>query len=460
MQFNTTHSAILRGRWLVDKQWADAHMPLVIRLLRGESVDFGVEPKLYKDDEVDQEAEEKKRLPVLQHRMAGRNVYGISPYTNIAALPGDSIVMVTLSGPLMKNGGFCSYGMVDHARVANQLSAANNVAGVIYDIDSPGGQASGTALLGEAIKNLANTKPVIVHINDGMAASAAMWVASAANEIYVSQATDQVGSIGVYTTIADMYTHYKEFFKLPVQDVYAPQSTNKNKDYRDAIAGDTTALEEDLGVLADQFINTIAANRPNIKGDAWKTGAMFYAAEAKKIGLIDGTKSFAQVVQRMDSLINSKQSQNKSKNMAFEKTLTAAKTESFAVVEGGFLLEETALNNVEATLERLDELETIQGELATATENNTTLSNELAEEKKTVATLTAAGVVSTAKITELESELVKFGKKPSGTGTSLTVVAVTETVTDQPTGPVGLNSPDHPLNQLATQRLNRVALKK
>lgn len=457
MQFNSTHSAILRGRWLVDKQWADAHMPLVIRLLRGETVDFGVSPKLYDDDGESEEAAEKRRLPVLECRMAGRNVYGVSPYTNIAALPGDSIVMVTLSGPLMKNGGFCSYGMVDHAQVANKLAGANNVAGVIYNIDSPGGQASGTALLGEAIKNLSNTKPVIVHINDGMAASAAMWVASAANEIYVSQKTDQVGSIGVYTTIADMYAHYQEYFKLPVKDVYAPQSTNKNKDYRDAIAGDTTALEEDLGVLADQFINTVATNRPGIKGDAWKTGAMFYAADAKKIGLIDGIKSFAQVVQRMDAMISSQQSQNKSKNMAFEKTLTAAKTDSFAVVDGGFLLEEMALNNVEASLARLEEVE---GELATANTNNTALTSELAAEKTTVQNLTAAGLVSSAKITELEGELVKLGKKPSGTGTSLTVAAAAETVTEQHTGPVGLNSPEHPLNELATQRLNRAALKK
>lgn len=460
MHFNTTHSAILRGRWLVDKTWADAHMPLVMRMLRGEAVDFGVSPKLYDDDGASEEEAEKRRLPVLQCRMAGRNVYGVSPYTNIAALPGDSIVMVTLSGPLMKNGGMCSYGMIDHAATANKLASANNVAGVIYNIDSPGGQASGTALLGEAIKNLSNTKPVIVHINDGMAASAAMWVASAANEIYVSQKTDQVGSIGVYTTIADMYAHYQEYFKLPVKDVYAPQSTNKNKDYRDAIAGDTTALEEDLGVLADQFINTVATNRPGIKGDAWKTGAMFYAADAKKIGLIDGIKSFGQVVQRMDALISSKQSQNKSKNMAFEKTLAAAQTESFAVVDGGFLLEEMALNNVEESLTRLERLEEVEGDLATATENVTTLGNELAEEKKTVQTLTAAAAVSSTKITELEAELVKMGKNPSGTGTNLTVAAMAETGTEPSSAAVGLNNPDHPLNQLATQRLSRAALKK
>lgn len=36
--------------------------------------------------------------------------------------------------------------------------------------------------------------------------------------------------------------------------------------------------------------------------------------------------------------------------MAFEKTLMAAKADSFEVVEGGFLMEEAHLNNIEAAL--------------------------------------------------------------------------------------------------------------
>lgn len=433
MAFNHTHSAILRGRWLVNKAWADAHMPLVFRLLQGEAVDFGGS-KMYDDDRDDEEAEEKRTLPVLEHKIAGRNVYGVSPYTNIASLPGESIVMITLSGPLLKNGGMCSYGMVDHTRVANQLSTANNVAGVIYNIDSPGGQASGTAMLGEAIKNLAAQKPVIVHINDGMAASAAMWIASAANEIYVSQKTDQVGSIGVYTSIADWQGHYKEYFKLNVQDIYAPQSTEKNKDYRDAISGDTSAVEQDLAVLADQFINTVAANRPNLKGTSWKTGKMFYADEAKKIGLIDGIKSFGEVVKRLDSLISSRNKSQSLKSMAFEKTITAAKAESFGVVEGGFLLEENHLNNIETALDAVDAsqaaLETANASLATATEqlNSLKADNE---------TLTAANATQAGKIVALEAKVTELGKKPSGKGTALTTTKDESAEDDQV--PVYLN---------------------
>ena len=232
----------------------------------------------------------------------------------------------------MKNDGECdSNGMVSQTALINQLSNASNIEGIILNIDSPGGQADGTAMLSDAIKNASKNKPVISVIDDGMAASAGMWVASAANEIYVTQPTSQVGSIGVYTQVADWNSYYKEAKKLNVQDIYAPQSTDKNKDYRDAISGDIAGIQQDLSVLADQFINTVAANRAGkIKGDSWKTGKLFYAKEAINIGLIDGIKSFDQVVNRMTKLINyptSSQHKN-SNNMAFTKTIAVAKAES------------------------------------------------------------------------------------------------------------------------------------
>jgi protease-4 len=62
--------------------------------------------------------------------------------------------------------------------------------------------------LSDAILEARKQKPVVAIIDDGIAASAAMWIASAASEIYLTKKTDQVGSIGVYTTLADWYSYY------------------------------------------------------------------------------------------------------------------------------------------------------------------------------------------------------------------------------------------------------------
>jgi protease IV len=288
MSFSTI-SAVLRGRWLIDKNFAQANLPIAFRLMNGERVDFGNE----KNEEVE---------PVALHtKMA--SAYAVNYYSDLSRLPQGSIAVVNLAGPLLKYGDMCSWGMIDYAALINRLSNAGNVSGIILNIDSPGGQADGTAMLADTITKARQKKPVVAIIDDGMAASAAMWIASAANEIYVTQPTDMVGSVGVYTSIADWNAHYLDYFKLPVKDIYAPQSTDKNNDYIQALAGDESLIKADLKVLADQFINIVKRNRGSkINGSDWTTGKMFYAKDAIKQGLIDGIKSFEQVIKRVNDL--------------------------------------------------------------------------------------------------------------------------------------------------------------
>ncbi|HRO45123.1 S49 family peptidase [Agriterribacter sp.] len=303
MQINHTISAILRGKWLLDKQWAQAHRPLAIRLMQGEPVDFGFATAGKRIDP-DGSSDAVKSHPA-ERIAAAQNVFSISRHTDLRELPNGSIVMVDIFGPLLKHGDICSYGMADYTQLINQLAIASNVSGILLNIDSPGGQVDGTSMLSQAIKEAGRKKPIIAIIDDGMAASAAMWIASAAKEIYVTQKTDQVGSVGVYVTIADWDAHYQDYFKLKVKEIYAPQSTDKNRDYIEALKGNEDPLKEDLSVIATHFINTVATNRAGIiKGNDWKTGKMFYAKDAVEIGLIDGIKSVSQVVKRMELLIS------------------------------------------------------------------------------------------------------------------------------------------------------------
>ncbi|MES2457226.1 MAG: S49 family peptidase [Bacteroidota bacterium] len=438
MSFNII-STILRSEWLLNKQWATDHLPIVGGIIKGESFNFG-EPLKATDN-----------VTVLIASMGStpRNVYGVRPYSNLNQLEFGSIAVVSLSGPMIKNGGACSYGMVDQAQLINRLAAANNIAGIIVDIDSPGGQADGTALLAGAIKEAGARKPVISHINDGMAASAAMWIASAANEIYASQPTDEFGSIGVYTTIAD-WAGYYESMGLKTKDIYAPQSTDKNKGYYDALGGDDSLIKEGLSVLADQFINTVATNRAGkIKGDSWKTGKMFFAADAKKIGLIDGIKSLGQVVDRINSLLSQKQKSTNSA-MAFEKTLVAAKATEFAVTDDGFVLSEEQLNNVEAVV--------ANGELAIAAQLES--GAHIAALNEQIETLTSERdtandelSVNSTRISELQSQVAALGAESSGKGTVITSKADEQNTDDK--GVPSWMDDNNPANQFADKRIKK-----
>ena len=286
-----TISAILRGAWLIDANEARNYLPLVANVLKGITL---FEP-------VSELEETKGIVPVLR---AGANEirvvsgnYSMKLLREDAhKLPANSTVVVPISGAIMKEDAECGpIGSMTIASFINEISQINNVATILLDIDSPGGMVDGTQTLSQAIKN--SPKKTIAYINDGMAASAAYWIASAADEIYCSQKTDVVGSIGVYVTFADFKAYYEKE-GLKIHEIYSNRSSEKNKDYKDALAGNYDGIKADLDFIADEFIAAVKTNRPNINlsaGNPFK-GATFYAEQALEIGLIDGIKSLNEIL--------------------------------------------------------------------------------------------------------------------------------------------------------------------
>lgn len=407
MSFKTA-SAILRGKWLIDKHWANAHMPVVVKMIKGETVDFGLTQK----DQATEATRVTTKMGV---------VYSIGYYTDVNKLPEGTIAMVNIIGPVTKYGDYCAYGSVDHVATISRLANASNVAGILLNVDSPGGEASGTAMLADTIKAAAQIKPVIGLVDDGIAASAAMWIISACTEIYASQKTDGLGSIGAYQTIADWYAYF-ESEGLKVRDIYAPQSTEKNLDYREALDNNDDLVKADLKLLVDEFIGAVRNNRSGkLTSDEWTTGKMFSTKEALRIGLIDGQKTFNQVIKRMDQLIQNKSKNSNSVNMAFTKTLTAAKAHAFEVTDGGFLLQEDQLNNIEAVIDQHEANATAAAETAAilATENaNQIAAVQTSLDTATVTATQASADLATAntRIAELEAEVATLSKEDGTEG--------------------------------------------
>lgn len=291
-----TASAILRGKFLIEPTFAKANLPLVRNML------FGEAPKL---------AQKGPKAEVPKLILAATSdqgaVYSISTRQSTDRLPYGSIAMLNITGPILKYGDDCgAFASVETNDLLQRLFTSERVNGIILNIDSPGGQADGTGMIYETLREITKSKPVISIIQDGYAASAGMWIAAGAQEIYCTRSTDQVGSIGAYCTLYD----FREYFNnegIAITDVYAPQSIDKNKDYKDAIDGNTTAIEEDLKFLVDDFIAAVKTSRGarlKQKGNEPFTGKMYYAKDAQKMGLIDGIKSMSGVVQRMNQLIN------------------------------------------------------------------------------------------------------------------------------------------------------------
>jgi signal peptide peptidase SppA len=295
-------SAIAKGRFLINPAFAQDHVPFVQSILNGtrtleqqekHAIDEIVDPLAF-DDDLDYDDDDGLLAPAETENV-------------------DKIAVVTITGAIMHYGGMCSYGSEDFAKRIAALDADTSIGAIVIKIDSPGGQVDGTQTLVNAIK--ACTKPTVSFVNDGMAASAAYWIACAADEMYCGLATDKVGSIGVLCTLMD-YRKFLEDNGIKQLIIYAPQSSEKNKDYQDALDGDTKAIEAELEFICNEFINGVTANRAGkIKNTAWNKGDCFFAAEAQKMGLIDGIKTFGWVVKRASALSQNTTANTSNKNM-------------------------------------------------------------------------------------------------------------------------------------------------
>src|SRR5262249_48344987 len=96
-------------------------------------------------------------------------------------------------------------GLTSYVQLAAEFEQALSdpeVRQILFQIDSPGGEASGLFDLTDQIMQARGRKPVVAFA-DGMAASAAYAIASAAGKFYVSQSAI-VGSIGVVLEHIDM----------------------------------------------------------------------------------------------------------------------------------------------------------------------------------------------------------------------------------------------------------------
>lgn len=214
------------------------------------------------------------------------------------------VSVLTVDGPITRNGGGCSYGSIDHRNM--MINAANHplCRGHIFIINTPGGSAWAKNDYEQAI-NYARSQgqPVIAFI-DGMCASAGMYLASLCDERFYMHPKDEIGCIGV---MASFYTQAdgskNQFTDETYHELYDPESFDKNREFRDiANDGDSEKLVKELAELGVQFRADVKKVCPAAK-DEHLHGKVFDAEEVKGI-LMDDQSDFFSCVKRCFDLYN------------------------------------------------------------------------------------------------------------------------------------------------------------
>lgn len=213
-----------------------------------------------------------------------------------------SVAIVPLHGTMTKYDTCESYGTTFIANKLREMADDENVIGFVLDIDSPGGSCSAIPPMLEAISYAkAHRKPVYVHAD--CCASAAYWVASQCDAIYMDNDLSEVGSIGAMAVFIDSTAANPTTGEKTIV-IYAEESPDKNFAYREALSGRYEAAKAELKPLVDQFRDAVVAGRPTIHKDqdGVLSGKMFLTADALRLNMADARKTLHETIDAVFAL--------------------------------------------------------------------------------------------------------------------------------------------------------------
>lgn len=227
----------------------------------------------------------------------------IQPPAADLALPGPrklpsgthGIAVIPVHGTLVKRtaGLDAASGLTSYAEIAAMLDSAladPQVAGILLDIDSPGGEASGSFELARRVREASAVKPVWAVANDS-AYSAAYAIGSAANRLIVSE-TGGVGSIGVIALHIDQSVKdANEGYCYTA--VTAGTHKNDFSPHQPLTDEAKAELQAEVDRLYSLFVEHVATMRTLGSDDVRSTQAgLYFGANAIAAGLADAVGTF------------------------------------------------------------------------------------------------------------------------------------------------------------------------
>jgi signal peptide peptidase SppA len=220
----------------------------------------------------------------------------------------DGVAVISIEGVIAKRANlFMRISGGTSTQIAGQQFAQAladpQVTAIVLAIDSPGGTVDGTQALSDQIFAARGQKPICA-IADGLMASAAYWIGSAADEVYITGDTTMVGSIGVMTThvdesAADMAAGVR---KTEIKAGKYKQMGSSNAPLGMA---EKDALQGFVDQTYQVFLTAVARNRgvsmDTVKSDMAE-GRMFLGQKAIDAGLVDGVATLSQVCAELAAL--------------------------------------------------------------------------------------------------------------------------------------------------------------
>jgi len=213
-----------------------------------------------------------------------------------------SIAIIDVTGPIFRyadiftriSGATAIETLSQNFQTAIESSAVQQI---VLNVNSPGGQVDGVSELADMVRAGAAVKPVTAYV-DGLAASGAYWIASAANRI-VANESSFLGSIGVVVTVMDNRAA-QEKRGVKRYEIVSTVSPLKRADV--ATDEGRSQLLAIADSLAEIFVSRVAAFRgttaENITQNYGRGGVMI-ARQAVAAGMADAVSNFESLMNEL-----------------------------------------------------------------------------------------------------------------------------------------------------------------
>ena len=232
---------------------------------------------------------------------------GYTPAARAPGPPSGKVAVIPIHGTLVRrtSGLEAESGLASYTGIAAQLDAAltsPEVAAILLDIDSPGGESGGVFDLADRIRAASQVKPVWAVAND-MAFSAAYALASAATRVFVAR-TGGVGSIGVIAMHIDQSVKdAKDGVRYTA--VFAGERKNDLNPHEPLSDAAHAVLKAEVDRVYELFVETVARHR-GLDADAVRAteAGLFFGPDAVATGLADAVGSLDDALTQLTQLLS------------------------------------------------------------------------------------------------------------------------------------------------------------
>lgn len=245
---------------------------------------------------------EKIDLSIIEAQIGRPLANDPKPYetvNGVAIIGMEGVVAKRMSLFTKISGGISTYQVQEQFRAAMMDS---KVRAIILDIDSPGGTLDGTAELANLIHASRGEKPVVAY-TDGMMCSAAYWIGSAADAVYVSGDTPQVGSIGVVASHMDI-SKAEEMAGVKTTEIAAGKYKRIASQHAPLTQEGRQNIQEMVDYVYTAFIGDVAKHRGVSEEQVLEQmadGRIFLGRQAVAAGLVDGVSTMEELIGKLSA---------------------------------------------------------------------------------------------------------------------------------------------------------------